>query len=99
MVIDGAATIGLSVSCCLTDAVEGEEKGTVDDTGGVGCEHSETGLVEDVPLAMLHFEKLVYFSQKHFEKFVYFRLKHFEKQTFFYNFALAITKHFEEATI
>ena len=35
LVIDGAATIGLGVSSGLTDAVEGEEKGTVDDTGAI----------------------------------------------------------------
>lgn len=50
LVIDGAATIGLGVGGGLTDTVEGEEKGTVDDTGGIVGEVGEAGLVEDATL-------------------------------------------------
>ena len=50
LVIDGAATIGLGVGSGLTDAVEGEKQGTVDDTGGIVCEVGEAGLVEDATL-------------------------------------------------
>ena len=49
-VVDGAATIELGIGSCLTDAVEGEEQGTVDDTGGIVGEMGEAGLVEDTTL-------------------------------------------------
>jgi hypothetical protein len=49
-IVDGAATIGLCIGSCLTDAVEGEDQGTVDDTGGIVGEMGEAGLVEDTTL-------------------------------------------------
>lgn len=50
LVIDGAATIGLGVGSSLSDAVEGEKQGTIDDTSGIVGEMGEAGLVEDATL-------------------------------------------------